>query len=52
MSEKTRCVQKKEMRKNEDRAERTRSVRVYTPNVDIIERKDNILLLADMPSGR
>ena len=50
MSEKTQDVQKKEM-ENVDRAERTRSVRVYTPNVDIIERKDNILLLADMPAA-
>jgi HSP20 family protein len=30
-------------------AERTRSRRTYRPLVDIIERKDDIVLLADMP---
>jgi HSP20 family protein len=29
--------------------ERTRNRRVYVPNVDIIEKKDAIVLLADMP---
>jgi len=30
-------------------AERTRNTRVYVPSVDIIEKKDAIVLLADMP---
>ncbi|MFB3925594.1 MAG: Hsp20/alpha crystallin family protein [Syntrophales bacterium] len=30
-------------------AERTRNRRVYIPSVDIIEKKDAIILLADMP---
>jgi HSP20 family protein len=50
MAEKTQDVQKKET-ENVDRIERTRSVRVYAPNVDIIERKEDILLLADMPAA-
>jgi len=29
--------------------ERTRSTKVYTPAVDIIERKDDIVVIADMP---
>lgn len=33
-------------------AERTRSGRVYRPNVDIIERPDELLLIADMPGVR
>lgn len=31
------------------RVERTRAKRLYTPAVDIIERKDDIILIADMP---
>ena len=31
------------------RAERTRSARQYRPNVDIIERADELLVLADLP---
>jgi HSP20 family molecular chaperone IbpA len=50
MAEKTKDIQKKEM-ENVDQAERTRSGRIYTPNVDIIERKNDILLLADMPAA-
>jgi HSP20 family protein len=50
MADKTQDIQKKEMEKV-DRIERTRSARVYTPNVDIVERKDDILLLADMPAA-
>ncbi|MCX8023517.1 MAG: Hsp20/alpha crystallin family protein [Syntrophorhabdaceae bacterium] len=41
-------VDKKEQRSSEQ-IERTRSTIVYTPKVDIIERKDDILLIADMP---
>ncbi len=29
--------------------ERTRSTKVYTPAVDIMERKDDIVVIADMP---
>ncbi|MBZ0156567.1 MAG: Hsp20/alpha crystallin family protein [Alphaproteobacteria bacterium] len=43
----------KEMQKKEAQApegvETTRATRVYVPNVDIIEKKDHLLLLADMP---
>jgi len=31
------------------RTERTRTGRAYVPNVDIIERKDELLVLADVP---
>ncbi len=48
MAEKAKDMQKKET-ESVDRVERTRSVRVYTPDVDIVERMDDILLLADMP---
>jgi HSP20 family protein len=41
-------IQKKEAQQVE-RVERTRATRVYTPEVDIIERKNDILVLADMP---
>ncbi len=50
MAERTKEGQKKEM-ESADRIERTRSVRVYTPNVDIIERKSDIMLMADMPGA-
>lgn len=43
-------IQKKEAQQV-DRVERTRATRVYTPDVDIIERKDDILVLADMPGA-
>jgi len=42
------AIQKKEAQEVE-RVERTRATRVYTPDVDIIERKDDILVIADMP---
>jgi HSP20 family molecular chaperone IbpA len=32
-----------------ENAEHTRERRLYTPSVDIVERKNDILLLADMP---
>lgn len=45
----------KEMTKKEagmpEGVERTRPRKVYTPDVDIVERKDDILLLADMPGA-
>ena len=43
----------KEIRKKEadipEKGERTREKKVYTPAVDIVERKDDILVVADMP---
>lgn len=42
-------IQKKKEAQEVERVERTRATRVYTPDVDIIERKDDILVLADMP---
>ncbi len=44
----TKEVQKKEAGLKEG-FERTRSGKVYLPAVDIIERKEDILLIADMP---
>jgi HSP20 family protein len=41
-------VQKKEA-ESPERGERTKTRRVYTPAVDIIERKDDIIVIADMP---
>jgi HSP20 family molecular chaperone IbpA len=42
-----------EIQKNEAEApesgERTRACRIYSPQVDIIERKDDIIVMADMP---
>jgi len=40
-------IQKKEAGQPE-RVERTRAGRIYNPDVDIIERKDDIVLIADM----
>ena len=34
------------------RAERTRDVRAYLPNCDIVERDDELLLVADVPGAR
>ena len=48
MAEATKEVQKKEAATPET-GEHTRAGRIYTPAVDIIERKDDIVLLADMP---
>jgi len=48
MAEKTKEVQKKEMDKP-DFVERTRSSKVYTPDVDIMEGKGEIIVIADMP---
>jgi HSP20 family molecular chaperone IbpA len=43
----------KEMRKKEaqapERVERTRATRVFSPQVDILERKEDIVVTADMP---
>jgi HSP20 family protein len=48
MAEKTKNIQKKEVENNEH-IERTRSAKIYVPDVDIAERKDDIVLTADMP---
>jgi len=48
MDEKKMEIQKKEAGAP-DAGERTRADRVYTPQVDIIERKDDIVVIADMP---
>lgn len=43
-------LQKKET-KTPDQGERTRERKVYSPGVDIIERKSDILVLADIPGA-
>ena len=48
MAEETKDLQKKEAAQPQG-AERTRERKAYIPNVDILERKDDILLVADMP---
>jgi HSP20 family molecular chaperone IbpA len=48
MLEAAKEVQKKKAETLE-RGERTRARRVYNPAVDIIERKDDIIVIADMP---
>jgi HSP20 family protein len=45
MSEVTKEVQDKDRAK----VERTRSTNVYTPDVDILEKDDSIIVLADIP---
>ena len=42
----------KEIQSNEQaQAERTRSTAVYTPDVDILEKDDSIVVFADMPGA-
>jgi len=48
MIEKTKETQKKPAHETEG-VERTRAAQIYRPDVDIIEKKDSILLIADMP---
>ncbi len=48
MAETTKEI-KKEEAKTPERAERTRSRRLYRPDVDIIEKDAEIVLIADMP---
>ncbi len=48
MTESTRDITKKEASTPEG-VERTRSHKVYTPNVNILERKDEIVVTADLP---
>jgi HSP20 family molecular chaperone IbpA len=48
MAQNSKEVQKKEAQAPEH-AERTRARRVFSPQVDILERKNDIVLTADMP---
>lgn len=48
MAEETKDLQKKEAAQPQG-TERTRERKAYIPNVDILERKDDIILIADMP---
>ena len=48
MSNTTSEMEKKEAGLPET-GERTRACRIYSPQVDIIERKDDIVVIADMP---
>lgn len=48
MTDTVKEVQKKEA-ELQTGVERTRATRAYTPSVDILERKDDIVVLADMP---
>jgi len=48
MGNTTKEVQKKEAESTKG-VEHTRAQRIYAPNVDIIERSDDILVIADMP---
>lgn len=48
MTEAAKEMQKKEAETPET-GERTRACRIYAPQVDIIERKDDIVVIADMP---
>lgn len=48
MTEAAKEMQKKEAETPET-GEHTRAHRIYTPQVDIIERKDEIVVIADMP---
>jgi HSP20 family protein len=47
------AVTRGEMQKKEaetpEKGERTRERRIYKPHVDIIERRDDIIVIADMP---
>ncbi|MBP1749102.1 MAG: Molecular chaperone IbpA, family [Deltaproteobacteria bacterium] len=48
MADKSKEIQKKEAEKT-DVVERTRASKIYNPDVDIIEGKDKIVVIADMP---
>src|SRR5487761_1766626 len=39
----------KQSEESRPQSERTRGGRVYRPNVDIVEKQDELLVLADMP---
>lgn len=48
MADKSKEIQKKEAAEAE-LVERTRAAKVYNPDVDIMEGKDKIIVIADMP---
>ena len=48
MTDTAQQMQKKEAETPES-GERTRATRIYSPRVDIVERKDEIVVTADMP---
>ncbi|NLT24792.1 MAG: Hsp20/alpha crystallin family protein [Syntrophorhabdus sp.] len=48
MADKTKEIQKKEAAEA-DLVERTRAAKIYNPDVDIIEGRDKIVVIADMP---
>jgi HSP20 family protein len=48
MDDKTKDIQKQEMEKAE-RIERSRAAKIFNPDVDIVERKSDIVVIADMP---
>jgi len=50
MQETTKEIQKKEA-ETEKGVERTRSRKVYTPAVDIVEKENEIIVVADMPGA-
>jgi HSP20 family protein len=45
----TETMVQKQSEETRPRSERTRGGRVYRPNVDILEKADELLVLADMP---
>lgn len=47
MAEKNQDMQKQE--EKGERIERARAVKIFHPDVDIMERKDDIVVIADMP---
>lgn len=49
MTDNVKEVQKKKEAELQTGVERTRAIRVYNPYVDILERKDDIVVMADMP---
>jgi HSP20 family molecular chaperone IbpA len=48
MDDKTKDVKRQEMEKVE-RIERVRTAKLFNPDVDIVERKNDIVVIADMP---
>ncbi len=48
MADKTKDIPKKEAAET-DVVERTRAGKIYNPDVDIMEGKDKIIVIADMP---
>jgi len=48
MADKTKDIQKQETEKVE-RIERSRAAKIFNPDVDIVERKNDIMVIADMP---